>query len=281
MKKSLWFFLLVIISTGFIAGCKKKDKGSPPELPPTESMIMDFSNFIPVTKSSSSSIKGVENSTWEFASLYAGYWNTLINTTLAAPTAAFAQARQNSPSFIDENLWQWSFNTNVTINNISATYKSRLTGQKTATDIQWKMYISKEGTGAFPEFLWFEGTSETDGTGGQWTLNHSYQHQEDVLLIDWIKTSTTVSSVKYSYIRDKNDSGQTDPLKGSFIEYGRTTDPFDSYFNIHYYNGISFIDLRIEWKSSSNDGRVRSLSYFGSNNWYCWNSNYQNIVCPQ
>ncbi|MGE5457623.1 MAG: hypothetical protein ACM3RX_04650 [Methanococcaceae archaeon] len=280
MKKFLWFALVIIISTGFIAGCKKKDKGTPPELPPVESMIIDFSNFMPETKSAASFNKGVNNSTWEFASLYAGYWNTLLKTTLAVPMAAFAQAKQSSPAFLAENLWQWSYNTNVTLNSISSTYKTRLTGQKTATEILWKMYISKEGTGAFTEFLWFEGTSEINGTAGQWMLNHSYQHQDRVLQIDWTKNNNTVNSVKYSYIRDKNDSGQTDPLKGSYIESGRTTDPLNSFYSIHYFNGISFLDLRIEWNSTSNEGRVRSLSYFGNNNWYCWNSNYQNIVCP-
>ncbi len=277
MKKLIWLILVVLISSAITTGCKKKDKGNPPELPPTESMVMDFSNFVNGTKSA----KGVLNSTWEFASLYAGYWSTLITTTLAVPTTAFEQAHQNSPSFIDENFWQWSFNTTVTVNNVNTIYKARLTGQKTATEVQWKMYITKEGSGAFSEFLWFEGTSEPDGTAGQWTINHSSRYQEQVLLINWTRSGNEVNSAKYLYTRERNDTRQTDPLKGSYIEYGNTSDPLDSFFSIHYFNGVSFMDLRIEWSQASKLGRVNSPGYFGNNNWYCWNTNYENIVCPQ
>ena len=54
-----------------------------------------------------------------------------------------------------------------------STYTARLTGQIRTSDVAWKMYITKEGTGGFPEFVWFEGTSKLDGTGGQWILNQS------------------------------------------------------------------------------------------------------------
>lgn len=281
MKKFLSFFLAVVFALGIDSGCKK-DKGDPPALPPAESMVIDFSNFVSQKKSVASidEIKGVENSTWEFAALVAGYWRTLLNVTLAVPVASFVLATQNSPAYISEKTWQWSFNTSVTVNQSSSTYKARLTGQITATDVLWKMYVSKEGTDAFPEFLWFEGTSKPDASSGQWTLYHSPQFAEKVLQIDWTKSGSSVGSVKYTYVREQNNSRQTDPFRDSFIEYGRTNDPLNSFYNIHYFNGIAFSDVRVEWNSASREGRARSQSYFGTNNWYCWNSNFINVTCP-
>ena len=281
MKKLFSIILIVLLGVGLNTGCKK-DKGDPPDLPPLGTMIIDFSNFDSQKKSVESidDIKGVENSNWEFAALVAGYWKTLINVTLAVPVATFVLATQNNPAFVEENVWQWSYNTSVTVNQVSVIYKARLVGQIRETDILWKMNISKEGTGAFGEFVWFEGTSKPDGTGGQWILNHSSQFPEVVLQIDWSKSGNSVSAVKYSYVRTLNNTRQPDPFKGSFIEYGNTNAALNSFYNIHYYNGIEFSDVRVEWNSSSREGRARSVSYFGNNNWYCWNSNLVNIVCP-
>jgi hypothetical protein len=59
MKKIIPLLFILILSTGFFTGCKK-DKGEPPVLPPQESMNIDFTNFISVTKSAVQ--KGTANS---------------------------------------------------------------------------------------------------------------------------------------------------------------------------------------------------------------------------
>jgi len=280
MKKYLSLSLLIFFVLSINSGCKK-DKGNPPLLPPAESMNIDFSNFVSGKKSieSFTDLKGIENSNWEFVALVSGYWRSILTITLAVPVASFALAVKNNPVYLDTKTWQWSYNASITINQVSVTYKARLTGQIRDTDVLWKMYISKEGAGAFTEFVWFEGTSKPDGTSGQWILNHSSQFPEKVLQIDWTKSGTSIGTIKYTYVRALNTNRVTDPFKDSYIEYGLTSATLNANYNIHYFNGLSFSDVNAEWNTTSHNGRVSSLSYFGNSTWHCWDSGLVNITC--
>jgi hypothetical protein len=269
MKKISSLVLIIILSTGFFTGCKK-DKGEPPKLPPPESMTIDFSNFASTKKSVEviPGQKGTENSNWEYAATVAGVWKLIINTTLAVPITAFKAAVDQVPVFISTKNWQWSYN--VTFLNV--TYKARLTGLIRSTDVQWKMYITGQGTNSFAEFLWFEGTSKLDGTAGQWILNQDAQSPVSLLQIDWTKTASTVGTVKYTYV--KNDS-----FLNSFIEYGLTSATLNAYYTIHYFNGVKFSDVNVEWNTTTRNGHVKSIDYLGDSNWYCWDSNKVNVIC--
>ncbi|MGD0753993.1 MAG: hypothetical protein ABR927_02945 [Bacteroidales bacterium] len=269
MKKIFPLVLILILLTGFLTSCKK-DKGEPPVLPPQESMIIDFSNFVSTSKSEdlTPGQKGTENSNWEYAATVAGVWNLIINTTLAVPVAAFKAAVNQTPGYLSSKTWQWTYE--VTASN--TTYKARLVGVIGSSEVQWKMYITGDGTDSFPEFLWFEGTSKIDGTGGQWILNQNALTPVAFLQIDWTKTATTVGYVKYTYV--KNDA-----FLNSYIEYGLTSNVLNAYYTIHYYNGVKFSDVNIEWNTTSNNGHVKSVDYLGDLNWYCWDSNKVNTVC--
>ena len=274
MKKVLTLLLLTVFMASLLTGCKKK-KGDPPILPPDESFLMDFSNFESGKSVNYSEFeKGVENSNWEFAALVTGYFRVITAATLIVPIAAFEVAvDHNTPVWLEEKTWQWSYSVSVA----SVTYKARLVGQIVASSVQWKMYITKEGTGGFAEFLWFEGTTTINATGeptaGKWTLNESSAVQQPLLQIDWTKSGTSIATVKYTYLKTGN-------FKNSYIEYGKTTGNFDSYFNINYYNGTAFSDMDVEWSSTGLNGRVMCSLWFGDSNWHCWNSNLANMVCP-
>jgi len=276
MKKIISLFLLTVILATLVTSCKKK-KGPPPELPPETSMYIDFTNFESGKKSADilTLAKGVENSNWEFAALVAGTWKALIATTLAVPVAAFKLAIDQTPTYLEEKTWQWNFNVTV----LGTLYKAKLTGQIRSSDVQWKMYITKGIE--FTDFLWFEGTSKLDGTGGQWILNHSNLYKEPVLQIDWTGNGTSVTEVKYTYIRTLNDNRVADPFKTSYIKYGKLTGSFDSYYEIKYYSLSlqTFANLKVEWSTTGHNGRVQCSEYYGNTNWYCWNSNLVNITC--
>jgi hypothetical protein len=280
MKRIVSLLLITVILVTLVTSCKKK-KGDPPQLPPEESMTINFSNFESGKKSAdfTSLPKGVENSNWEFAAVVAGTWRALIVTTLAVPVAAFKLSIDQTPAYLEDKTWQWSFNVSV----LSVTYKARLTGQIMTSNVQWKMYITKEGTGGFAEFLWFEGTSKLDGSSGQWILNHSSTYKEPVLQIDWTKSGSSTGTVKYTYVREKNDNRVADPFKTSYIEYGKASGTsFDAYYTIKYYSLTlqAFSNVKVEWSTTGHNGRVQCAEYFGNTNWYCWNSNLVNITCP-
>lgn len=269
MKKLLSLGLILILTSGFFPACKK-DKGNPPVLPPQESMFIDFSNFETQTKSSGqlSSLKGTENSNFDFAATVAIMWKLVINSTLAVPVAAFKAATDQTPVYVSDKNWQWSYSVLVA----TVAYNARLTGQIGTDKVTWKMYITKEGTGGFNDFLWFEGTSNLDGTGGQWILYESPSAATALLQIDWTKTGTSVGMVKYTFV--KNTTFNT-----SYIEYGLTTNSLNAYYTIHYFNGVKFSDVNVEWNTTTHNGRVKCLDYLGTLNWYCWDANKINTVC--
>jgi hypothetical protein len=277
MKKSNVFIKLIIISLlGIILINCNKEEGKPPILPPQQSMVIDFSNFVNQNKSAEIVASPSVNNNWGFAALVAGYFNTVAFVTLAVPVYSFKLATDVNPVYLENKTWQWSYNSTVA----GANYTCRLTGQIREKDVLWNMYISREGTGGHPEFIWYTGTSELDGSKGQWILNHSYQFQEPLLQIDWTKTGTGMGSVKYTYIRSLNDNRIADPFKNSYFEYGRITGSFDSYYNVHYFNGSTFSDVNVEWNSASHNGRVKCSVYFGDNNWHCWDASLANTTCP-
>jgi hypothetical protein len=283
MKKFVVVILLIAFSASFLTSCKKKkDEGDPPVLPPIEAMAIDFSNFELTTKTDFLILdqKGVEDSNWRFVATVAMLWKGIIVSTLTVPATAFQIAVNKTPVYIGDKTWEWNYDANVTIDQVSMTYKARLTGQIRTTDVLWKMYIAKEGTGGFAEFLWFEGTSKLDGTEGQWILNHSPQYQEPVLQIDWTNGGTSTGMVKYTYIRTLNNDRETDPFKNSYIEYGLTTNELNAYYTIHYYNGQQFSNIDVEWSTTGKYGRVRCEDFFPDSEWYCWDENYINIICP-
>jgi hypothetical protein len=277
MKNLLSLSAIILFTVVFTGGCKK-DKGDPPVLPPIGSMTIDFSNFESAKKSAVVLLpKGVENSNWEFSALVAGYFSSIIGGTLIVPVTAFKLAIDQTPAYIDTKTWQWSFSASV----LTVTYKARLTGQIRTTDVLWKMYISREGTGAFPEFVWFEGTSDLDGTAGQWTLYHSHTFQEALLQIDWTKSGTSIGNIKYTYVRTLNDSRLTDPFKNSYIEYGKTTGALDAYYNIYYFNGADFSDMTVQWSTLGHNGSVTCSDFFGDSDPHCWDGNYVNVTCSE
>ena len=270
MKKILSLILISVFSVTFFAGCKK-DKGEPPVLPPAGSMAIDFSNFSATKKSLEvlPPVNGTTNSNWQYSALVVGYWSIILNTTLAIPVAAFEAAINQTPVYVSSKNWQWSFS----VTFLNTTYKARLTGLIRSSDVLWNMYISKDGTDSYKDFLWFTGTSQLDGSHGQWILNQSPTVNDPILQIDWTKTATAIGSVKYTYI--KNDS-----FLNSSIEYGLTSSDLNAYFNIHYFNGVKYSDVNIEWNTTTHNGHVKSVDYLGDSNWYCWDSNKINITCP-
>jgi hypothetical protein len=270
MKKHFYLISVILLATLILAGCKK-DKGDPPTLPPLESMTIDFADFTSTAKGMNGApeIKGTNTSNWEFAATVAGVWKLLINTTLAVPVTSFKLALDQNPVYLSSKSWQWSYNVSV----LGVTYKARLTGVIGATDVAWKMYVTREGTGGFAEFVWFQGTSKLDGTGGQWILNQSSASPEPMLQIDWTKSGNTIGTVKYTYVKN------LDTFKTSYILYGLASTTLNAYYTVHYYNGVKFSDVNVEWSTTTKNGRVKCPEYLGDTNWYCWDANKLNIIC--
>jgi len=272
MKRYFALLIVSALSLTQFSGCKK-DKGDPPVLPPSGSMAIDFDNFNQPGKGEYlvSLPKYSPNSNWVLASGAAMIWNVIIYSTLAVPVYAFQLTVNETPVYIDDNTWQWSASATV----MNETYSARLTGQVAASNIVWKMYISKAGSGGYSDFLWFEGTSKPDGSEGQWTLYESQSNPVEITKIDWTAEGGEATSVKYTFTKSGN------LFAGSNIEYGTTQNSLNAYYSMYYYNASTeeFFEMDVEWSTTGKNGRISCPNYFGDSDWYCWDSNYINVDC--
>lgn len=283
MKKLTSISLAIVLMAGLFFGCKKTDSQTAPILPPASSMTIDFSNFTTTQKSATieTQVNGVaaaDRSNLNTAIVIAGVWNAILGVTLVVPVSSFKLAVNSTPVNLGDNKWEWKYNFDV----VGATYVARLTGVVGTSNVQWEMYISREGINALPEFKWFVGTSMLDGKSGQWILNSSMAFPEPTLQIDWKVVGTGIGNIKYTYIRATKDDRSVDMFNTSFIEYGlTTTNPLNAFYNVHQNTGVagSFNDVNIEWSTTTFNGHIKSNNVFFDNLWHCWNEVGDNVTC--
>lgn len=281
MKKILLPLLFGTFVFVLNTGCEKEKDPPAPHLPDFETMAIDFSKFTDQTKSAALNDTTMNN--YVAASLTAGYWNIMIGITLAVPVISFAECFNHEANYLGNNIWQWQYDVNV----LGATYKARMTGELKTDRVKWEMYVSREGVGAFEEFKWFEGTSSSDGTHGEWKLYHSPLVREAVLQIDWKKTGYEIGEIRYTYIRESDNGDKKQLSKNSYLEYGLTEAFYNAFYNIHYttrdIEAEGFLDVYIEWSTTEYNGRIKAAHFFPNDpdSWYCWNRHGYDTICPE
>lgn len=246
--------LLAISLLLTIHSCKKADQEIPPVLPPESAFVMDFSDF-----NSNKSEKSIANHV--HAAVNVAFWNVFITLGLAVPVVSYAEALKHEPVKQSDNTWVWTYGFKAVVN-----HQAKLTGTIKGAEVEWKMYITKEGS--FTDFLWYEGTSDISGTYANWTLYKSPDLPTKLLSIEWKKDS----EIKYTNIEP--DGAEN----GGFITYGFGTDlEFDVYYNI--YNKGKDNLTEIQWNKTNKNGRVKDANRFSDDLWHCWDSSFVDIDC--
>ncbi len=273
MIKKSNLYLLVVVSF-FFFGCEKNN--IPPELPPAESMIINFDDFASGNKKSATlenhlSTTNNNKSYWETSSNSINFWNFMIGVTLAVPVASYYAALAHQPNQMADGSWEWKY----TFETFGADYHGRLRGKINNDIVHWKMYISKTGIDPFNEVLWFEGESKMDGSGGKWILNKDPHNLVSYLQVDWSFKNGKVVKSKYTYIEEGQIS------RGSFIEYGVQPGIYDRYYSIYYIPifKLEFEEMEIEWNSTTKEGHIQSRENFHDLQWRCWDSDGYNTIC--
>lgn len=280
MKKFTISLAVLFLAVVLLNSCEKKDE-KPPELPPYNSMAIDFSKLSNDTKSTDGiNLTDASKLNFALSAITVSYWNFILGVTLAVPVASFYKSFDTEPTYLGNKKWQWGY----TVTTIGGNYNARLIGTIGQSDVTWEMYISKSGIGGFEEFLWFEGTSNLDGKSGQWILNESPLEKQAVLQIDWTRTSDVVGNVKYTYIRE-SDNGIVEQLSnGSYLNYGLAEGDYNAFYTIHYNTrdkeANPFMNVNIEWSTTVYNGRIKAEHYYSNTDWHCWDSLGSDAVCP-
>jgi hypothetical protein len=255
--KSYPFYCFLILC---LFSCKKDDKLDIPMLPPVSSMAVDLS-FVTSEKSGSVSITN-----WQFTNVSLAFWNAFIYGDCSLALTAFEKAIGEKSSQIDKNQWQWFSKFNFD----TLAVKARLLGKQLQDSIEWKLMIS---TGKLldyePEFLWIEGMSASDQSGGWWLIYENTSNPGPLLKINWSQNET--ASNKFLIVKPD------DPYTGQYLEYGRKNNQvFDSFYTLKLHNN-NFIYIEID--KASKVGHIKSTLLFNNNLWHCWNSSFENISC--
>ena len=86
--------IIAIAAVGVMSGCKK-DKPAP-GLPPTSSMVMDYSEFNSGGSGKSAHDGGISpydsSTAWGWAATNVVIWNVVLTVNLAIPVAAFVES---------------------------------------------------------------------------------------------------------------------------------------------------------------------------------------------
>ncbi len=236
--------------------CDREPVEGRPDLPPMESLVMDFSAFDQQPGGMKGSIFTYENFLHAYFSVM--FWNVASTATLAVPVAAYAHALNQDAVYLGDNTWEWSFGFSLQ----GASYEATLTGARLNNEeFSMEMVISMAGSPG-QSMKWFDGVVRYDHTHASWNL---YGEQGVKLLeAEWNKDfETEASELTYTYV----EPGQEET--GSFISYSsHPGEVYDASYTISLTGG----EVLIEWNTTTLEGRVKDSSSFGDSEWHCWAS---------
>ncbi|MGF1587172.1 MAG: hypothetical protein ACFCUM_17775 [Bacteroidales bacterium] len=257
--------LLILLS--LTTGCEKDDQGEPPEIPPLSSFVIDFSYF-PGEEQKKSTVPDTYHNRNK-AVFHIAIWNTVITVHMLVPTAAFIEAFNHQPQWQTDGTWKWSYSVPIGPN----TYTANLFGEISGTEVEWNMYISKEGMGSFTDFLWYSGTSQLDGTEGTWTVNHSPADPVPYIGIEWFRSADETWGIKYINIVPEGHEN------GGYISHEITNnEPYDAIYEIYNKGKNNLVE--INWNRTTKAGQIKDPSHYGNPDFHCWNEAGVDIACP-
>jgi len=245
-----------------VHSCEKDP--DPMELPPAESLVIDWDNF--PTSATKGVVEDMSVYNWFYSAGTILVWNTVVAANIAIPTVAYAAAFNHDPVYQGDNTWLWSYS--VTING--RTIMADLLGSRIDNEtFSMKMTLSESGQ--FEDFTWFEGVIRYDHTAADWTLSHSPQNPTAYLDVAYDKDfETDEANIRYTVIDPQNE------LYDDYIDYG--IDPAMDY-NAHYTISRADTTTYIEWSTETNAGHVMDQRHFGDELWHCWDSQLQDVDC--
>lgn len=247
--------------------CDKENPDEKPELPPVESLVMNFSAF----DSRPDQQKGIVTTYNNFVYSYLNvvFWSSLSSGSIALPVRAYTHIKDQDAEYLGDNIWQWEYNFTWDASEYIAT----LTAERLNNEEFSMAMVIALSTATESGFKWFEGIVRYDHTAASWDI-YKYNDMNPVkmLEVDWTKDyEAETSSLTYVYV----EPGQEET--GSSITLGR--DPSLDY-NAWYTINLSAETIEIQWDTVTKAGRVRNQNHFQDNNWHCWNADLMDIECP-
>ncbi len=256
---------IMILSFGLMFAISSCEKAPVPmELPPAESLVIDWDQF----PTNARKRAGIDTTyvNWFYSAASIVVWNTVVAANIVVPTVAYGAAFNNDPVYLGDETWEWNYSKTMH----QRTFVARLVGSRIDNEtFSMEMFLTESEN--FQNFKWFEGVISYDHTEAHWTLYHSPENPVEYLDIAYQKDfETGVKSTRYTVIDPKND------LFNGYIDFG--IDPeldLDAHYTIS-----NDTTIFIEWNTETHAGRVKDQRKFGDDLWHCWDTMLRDVDCP-
>jgi hypothetical protein len=259
MKKLMNFRTFVSVSLSLallFAGisCDREPTEERPDLPPVESLVMDFSDFSQQPGGQKSTDATYENFLHAYLSVL--FWNAATTVTLALPVTAYGYALQQDAVYLGDHTWEWAFDFPLG----DAEYTATLTGARLNNEeFSMEMVIAPASA---PEegIKWFDGVVRYDHTHATWNLYK--EGSVKVIEAEWNKDfETEEGDLTYTYVEEGHEQN------GSYIMFQYMPGMvYDAAYTISLVERTTYI----EWNTETLEGRVKDTVRFEDSEWHCW-----------
>ncbi len=268
MKKYLNFRALVSLTLAIsllftTISCDKEKLDLRPDLPPIESLVMDFEAFSDPPPGGS---KGTTNSYENFAHSYFSvlFWNVATTITMALPVVAYGHLLLQTPVYVGDQTWEWKYD----FTHIGLAYTATLTGARISNE-EFSMEMAIALTAAPDQGVkWFDGVIRYDHTHATWNLYKDGSVK--ILQAEWnMDFETEEGDLTYTYMEEGHEQ------EGSYIMLAYVpTNTYDASYTI----SLAANETVIEWMTTTIEGRVKDQARFGDTDWHCWDSQANGLV---
>ena len=235
----------------------------PPQLPPVESMQMDFSTFDNNQQPKNS--LGKASSNFGQAAVRAFVLKSVVDLNLAIPRALLEAASNSDAEFNEEGEWVWSYSHTAGEDS----YEVRLVASRESdAETSWQFFVSNS-TLNLEDKLFFSGTTSGEGSQGTWTYyNLMSDTQEAVSNTEWTVSGEDEVSLRLEVVSGRFDN------EGDYIEY-----TFDGIIkNAVYYNADEDATTELQWNIETNEGYIIAPNY-NNGEQACWDENFEDVSC--
>ncbi|HKK46064.1 MAG TPA: hypothetical protein VJ964_11125 [Balneolaceae bacterium] len=267
-KKKLVLFVYSLIGLLFLTvSCTDNPPtigDTPPELPPSSSMNMDFSGFQNNQKINNTETQSSNN--FGHAVAAAIIMKAVVDANLVIPKILLTAAANSDAQLNDNDKWEWSYSKTADGN----TYSVRLVASRDGSGtITWDCYVTNSNLNLNDQ-LFFSGTTNSDATEGTWTY-YNLQNtgsQEEVSQINWTVNGQDNVNLKLQVTSDRNDN------KGDYIKY-----TFDGTLKTAtYYDASTDETTEIQINVDTHIGYFISPNY-NNGMQSCWDNSFQDTAC--
>ncbi len=265
---SIILIMLIMALMMVNTSCDKENPDEKPELPPLESLAMDFSAFDERPDQQKGIVTTYNNFIYSYLNVV--FWSSLSSGSIALPVVAYGHLLNQDAEYLGDNTWQWEYNFTWD----ESEYIATLTAERLSNEEFSMEMVIALSTATESGFKWFEGIVRYDHTAASWDV-YKYNDMAPVkmLEVDWTKDyEAETSSLTYVYVEPGKE--QT----GSSITMGKDSS-LD--YNAWYTITLSTETIEIQWDTITKAGRVRNQNYLEDNNWHCWNLELMDITCPE